>query len=96
MLTQRCRLGVATLNGKLYVCGGYDGSTFLETVEEYDPLKDKWVKFMHIKIHTCYTTLLTIPIFVPRQLFKQIRCHVNSLIYYIRSYKNSSESFKIL
>jgi len=41
MLTQRCRLGVATLNGKLYVCGGYDGSTFLETVEEYDPIKDK-------------------------------------------------------
>jgi kelch-like protein 18 len=41
MLTQRCRLGVATLNGKLYVCGGYDGSTFLETVEEYDPVKDK-------------------------------------------------------
>jgi N-acetylneuraminic acid mutarotase len=60
MLTQRCRLGVATLNGKLYVCGGYDGSTFLETVEEYDPLKDKWVKFMQIKIHTCDTTLLTI------------------------------------
>lgn len=43
MLTQRCRLGVATLNGRLYVCGGYDGSTFLETVEEYDPMKDKWV-----------------------------------------------------
>lgn len=23
MQTKRCRLGVATLNGKIYVCGGY-------------------------------------------------------------------------
>jgi kelch-like protein 18 len=41
MKTQRCRLGVAALDSKLYVCGGYDGSTFLETVEEYDPVKDQ-------------------------------------------------------
>jgi len=41
MLIKRCRLGVATLNGKLYACGGYDGSTFLQTVEEYDPQTDK-------------------------------------------------------
>lgn len=41
MLTKRCRLGVATLNGKLYVCGGYDGSTFLQSVEMYDPITDK-------------------------------------------------------
>lgn len=41
MLMKRCRLGVATLNGKLYACGGYDGSTFLQTVEEYDPQIDK-------------------------------------------------------
>lgn len=41
MLTKRCRLGVAALNGKLYACGGYDGSTFLQTVEVYDP-ETKW------------------------------------------------------
>ena len=41
MLTKRCRLGAATLNGKLYVCGGYDGHTFLQTVEMYDPITDK-------------------------------------------------------
>lgn len=35
MLNRRCRLGVATLNGKLYACGGYDGSSFLRSVEEY-------------------------------------------------------------
>lgn len=32
------RLGVAaTLKGKLYAFGGHDGSTFLQTVEEYEP-----------------------------------------------------------
>ena len=33
MLSKRCRLGVATLNGKIYACGGYDGSSFLRSVE---------------------------------------------------------------
>jgi kelch-like protein 18 len=35
-------LGVATLNGKLYACGGYDGSSFLKSVECYDPNSDSW------------------------------------------------------
>lgn len=42
MLTKRCRLGVATLNGKLFVCGGYDGSTFLRTVEMYNASTCQW------------------------------------------------------
>ena len=42
MLNRRCRLGVAALNDKLYACGGYDGNTFLRSVEVYDPAKDKW------------------------------------------------------
>lgn len=33
MLTKRCRHGVATLRGHLFVFGGYDGQTFLDTVE---------------------------------------------------------------
>lgn len=37
----RCRLGVAILNGKMYACGGYDGSTFLHTVEVFDPVTNK-------------------------------------------------------
>lgn len=53
MLMKRCRLGVAILNGKLYACGGYDGSTFLQTVEEYDPQTDKYeciyVQFFKIR-----------------------------------------------
>lgn len=43
MLTKRCRLGAAALNNKLYVCGGYDGSTFLRSVEVYDPIADQYV-----------------------------------------------------
>ena len=43
MLTKRCRLGAAALNGKLYVCGGYDGSVFLRTVEAYDPVTNRSV-----------------------------------------------------
>jgi kelch-like protein 18 len=38
----RCRLGVAVLGGLLYACGGYDGSTFLRSVEVYDPRAGKW------------------------------------------------------
>jgi kelch-like protein 18 len=43
MLSKRCRLGVATLNGKIYACGGYDGSSFLRSVECFDPVTNKWV-----------------------------------------------------
>lgn len=42
MLSRRCRLGVATLNGRLFACGGYDGSSFLRSVEVYDPNYDEW------------------------------------------------------
>lgn len=42
MLSKRCRLGVATLGGKIYACGGYDGSAFLKSVECFDPVANKW------------------------------------------------------
>lgn len=42
MTSRRCRLGVATLNGKLFACGGYDGTSFLRSVEVYDPTTDMW------------------------------------------------------
>lgn len=40
-VNSRCRLGVAVLGGKIYACGGYDGSSFLRTVERYDPETNK-------------------------------------------------------
>jgi len=36
------RLGVAVLGGALYACGGYDGSTFLRSVEAYDARAGRW------------------------------------------------------
>ena len=42
MLSKRCRLGVASLHGKLYAAGGYDGNVFLKSVECYDPVSNKW------------------------------------------------------
>lgn len=42
MLSKRCRLGVASLNGKLYVAGGYDGNVFLKSVECFDPALNRW------------------------------------------------------
>jgi len=35
-------VGAAALNNCLYVCGGYDGVTSLNTVECYQPDKDVW------------------------------------------------------
>ena len=51
MTSKRCRLGVASLNGKLYAAGGYDGSVFLKSVECYDPTTKVWsaVKDMNVK-----------------------------------------------
>ena len=33
MLSKRCRHGAATLRGRLFAFGGYDGKCFLDTVE---------------------------------------------------------------
>lgn len=30
------------MDNKIYVCGGYDGKSFLNTVECFDPIADKW------------------------------------------------------
>jgi Subtilisin-like serine proteases len=41
MPTARTGAVAATVNGKIYVIGGYDGS-YLNTVEEYNPTTDSW------------------------------------------------------
>lgn len=39
------------LNDRLYVCGGYDGITSLNTVECYDPDRDTWTLLAPMNKH---------------------------------------------
>jgi len=42
MLNRRRNAGVAAVNGMIYVVGGDDGTTNLNTVEFYNPQTDTW------------------------------------------------------
>lgn len=42
MPTPRADLAAVTVNGKIYVVGGYNGTHNLATMEEYDPETDTW------------------------------------------------------
>ncbi|CAL8105781.1 unnamed protein product [Calicophoron daubneyi] len=42
MPSQRSRIGVVALNGRLYAIGGYDGNSRLDTTEVYDPRTKTW------------------------------------------------------
>lgn len=42
MSTVRSRVGVASLHGRLYAIGGYNGNERLATVEAYDSSTNKW------------------------------------------------------
>lgn len=37
MLNRRCRHGVSVLQGRIFAAGGYNGSSFLRSVEMFDP-----------------------------------------------------------
>ena len=58
MQSKRCRLGVTTLNGKLYVAGGYDGNVFLKTAERYDPRADSWEYIASMKVKRSRVSLV--------------------------------------
>lgn len=47
MLERRCRLGVASLNGRIYACGGYDGNSFLKRLESEKMESFKWKKVLN-------------------------------------------------
>ncbi len=42
MVTGRYNACVGVIGGKIYVCGGSDGSTALKTCEMYDPKTKTW------------------------------------------------------
>ena len=42
MKCKRSLFGACSLNNKLYVCGGYDGFSFMNCVERYNPVVNEW------------------------------------------------------
>lgn len=53
MLTKRSRYGVASFNGKIYVCGGFDGARYLRSAEVYDLNTDKWAFIAEMRYKRC-------------------------------------------
>ncbi len=51
-------VGMATLDGYLYVVGGYDGQSRIDTVERYSPVYNKWtfVSNMTMPLSRCQAT----------------------------------------
>ena len=48
--SKMCRLGMATLNGK--ICGGYYRSSFVRSVEVFESVQNKWSYIKNINV-TC-------------------------------------------
>lgn len=52
----RDAVGVCLLGDKLYAVGGYDGQSYLNTMEAYDPQTNEWTqvitKFIYTHVHT--------------------------------------------
>lgn len=46
----RDAVAVCPLGDKLYVVGGYDGHTYLNTVESYNAQKDEWQEVLSLKV----------------------------------------------
>lgn len=46
----RDAVAVCSLGDKLYVVGGYDGHTYLNTVESYDVQNDEWKEVLLLKV----------------------------------------------
>lgn len=54
MQCRRSAVGVAALDDKVYICGGYDGVTSLSTVECYCPKTDSWSTVSFVFIFLLY------------------------------------------
>jgi len=44
-------LGAVALGGKVYICGGFDGASSLNSVEMYDPEMDEWTMVSSMEKH---------------------------------------------
>ncbi|CAH1736901.1 unnamed protein product [Aphis gossypii] len=51
--SERRKFGVGVLNNLIYTVGGFNGSTYLKSVECYDPSLDKWYPVAEMSIERC-------------------------------------------
>ncbi|KAM2117665.1 hypothetical protein ACFX1R_011187 [Malus domestica] len=59
MLQKRMALAAVELKGVLYATGGYDGNSYLNTVDRFDPRARSWTKIasMHSK-RSCHSSVV--------------------------------------
>ena len=50
MISPRAWFGIAIFDSRIYVCGGFDGSTRLRHCEMYNPESDIWTMISGMKI----------------------------------------------
>lgn len=46
--------GVSVLNGQIFVCGGYDGTDHLSSVESYSIHTQQWSSLQSMVVPRCY------------------------------------------
>lgn len=44
-------LGAVAVGGKVYICGGFDGASSLNSVEMFDPETDEWTMISSMEKH---------------------------------------------
>lgn len=60
MPTARKGLAAVGVGGKIYAIGGFDGTSYLNTVEVYDPNKDEWFTRASMPTARAYLSAVTI------------------------------------
>lgn len=61
----RDAIGCAFLGDKLLAVGGYDGNSYLSTVEEYDPDNNEWTKVSPMTCSRAGACVVSIPNVIP-------------------------------
>ena len=56
MTERRCGVGVTVLGDFLYAIGGHDGTSYLNSIERYDPKTNQWSSNI-APINTCRTSV---------------------------------------
>lgn len=47
MMSRRSGVGLAVVNGQLYAVGGFDGTTYLKTIEVFDQVRRQFDRMLY-------------------------------------------------